>query len=237
MRTSSPCGITSPQWGPANLKQKHRLLTVFLSRSGEGGIRTREPLWVTRFPSVRAVWLRATNETPSYLHCILYRLARYIFSANAGGVKVEKLSAPMPIHCPPSAAWRDAAKRCGPSRLAVCPFYCGLSCGFILSYIALFVSNRQNKTGTRPPFCFGFGRACFPMMQRGKRAACAVRPGIRSTIPRALVALCSRRYVWLVLLVNQGQQARIKSGLGRGAGFYRPPARAGFGILPPLISL
>ena len=42
-----------PQWGRVNLKNKTPHKGRLFS-GGEGGIRTREPLWVTRFPSVRA---------------------------------------------------------------------------------------------------------------------------------------------------------------------------------------
>ena len=40
--------------GRVNLKQKRLPLRGETFLGGEGGIRTREPLWVTRFPSVRA---------------------------------------------------------------------------------------------------------------------------------------------------------------------------------------
>ena len=45
----------SPLWKSGlSLGQTSHMRYVSLSISGEGGIRTREPLWVTRFPSVRA---------------------------------------------------------------------------------------------------------------------------------------------------------------------------------------
>ena len=40
--------------GRVNLKQKRLPYGWETFLGGEGGIRTREPLWVTRFPSVRA---------------------------------------------------------------------------------------------------------------------------------------------------------------------------------------
>ena len=57
---------------------------VSLSIGGEGGIRTREPLWVTRFPSVRAKpdyatspFLRLANYTTCYLYGNI-RIGRFL---------------------------------------------------------------------------------------------------------------------------------------------------------------
>src|SRR6266498_144293 len=49
----------------APLNLKHLPLLGDVSISGEGGIRTREPLWVTRFPSVRAKPDYATSPVSS----------------------------------------------------------------------------------------------------------------------------------------------------------------------------
>ena len=43
-----------PSMGTREPKNKNASINLRRFSGGEGGIRTREPLWVTRFPSVRA---------------------------------------------------------------------------------------------------------------------------------------------------------------------------------------
>ncbi len=56
---------------------------VSLSNGGEGGIRTREPLWVTRFPSVRA--------KPDYATSPFLRLANYTTCYLYGNIRIGRL--------------------------------------------------------------------------------------------------------------------------------------------------
>jgi hypothetical protein len=58
---------------------------------GEGGIRTREPLWVTRFPSVRAKPDYATSPfSAGELYHVFFRRQRYILNHEQSFLKVER---------------------------------------------------------------------------------------------------------------------------------------------------
>ena len=53
-------------WNPNRILRNNKTpLTGVFCYGGEGGIRTREPLWVTRFPSVRAKPDYATSPCPA----------------------------------------------------------------------------------------------------------------------------------------------------------------------------
>ena len=71
--------------------------------SGEGGIRTREPLWVTRFPSVRAKPDYATSPfSAGKLYHVLFRrqhlnlatiILSFVHSENPGSIRLNLVHA------------------------------------------------------------------------------------------------------------------------------------------------